>query len=368
MNKEITPRGITLTLTEACNLRCTYCYEKNKSPKTMTIDTALSIVEREMADADGPVTFDFFGGEPFLQFDLMRRICEYTWGKKWNVDYKFFVSTNGTLLTSDIKKWLEEHKEQFWCGLSYDGTPQMQNINRDHSASKIDLDFFARNWPTQGVKMTISRETLPNLAEGVIFLHKKGFRVNCNLAYGPDWTDKSCRSVLEEQLLTLIDYYLENPDVKPCSMLDMEIIFVSDSAKREYTKWCGAGTNMRVYSPDGVCYPCHFFEPLSIGEELARKSLLIDFSKPAQLMDHDCQGCCLLPICPTCYGSNYAATGDVAKKDKALCSLTKIQAMANSYFKYRVLSESNDEELGITIEQRKLLTDAILAIQSAFSE
>lgn len=368
MEKDSAPKGITLTLTEACNLKCTYCYETNKTPKTMTLDTAIAIIEREMSSADGPMTFDFFGGEPFLQFPLMKKICEYTWAKEWNnVDYKFFVSTNGTLFTKEIKAWLEQHREQFWCGLSYDGTPQMQDINRSQSACMIDLDFFARNWPTQGIKMTISRETLPKLAEGVIFLHEKGFHVNCNLAYGPDWSDYSWEKTLNEQLSCLIEYYLAHPNVKPCSMLDMEIAFVSDAAEKEYTKWCGAGTSMRVYSCDGVCYPCHFFEPMSIGDELAQKSLNIDFSKPAQLMDPDCRGCCLLPICPTCYGSNYAATGDVTKKDKDMCRLTKAQAVANSYFKYRLLSTKTDEELGITIERRKLLTDAIVRIQHAFS-
>lgn len=368
MEKAVTPKGITLTLTESCNLKCTYCYEGHKTPKAMSYDVAISIINRELGDGNNcPVTIDFFGGEPFLEFSLMKNVCEYTWSKNWGRDYKFFVSTNGTLLTNEVRKWLEVNREKIWCGLSYDGTPDMQDINRYQSSTLVDLDFFSKNWPTQGVKMTISKETLPHLADGVIFLHEKGFLVNCNLAYGPDWTSSEWDNVLQEQLQILINYYLSHPDVKPCSMLDMEIIYVSENAKKEYTKWCGAGTNMRVYSPDGTCYPCHFFEPLSVGDEMAEKSLKIDFSSAVQLMDKNCEGCCLLPICPTCYGSNFAATGDISKKDKNLCRLTKIQAMANSYYKYRLLRDRTDNELGITIERRKLLTDAILRIQKAFS-
>ena len=359
-------RGITLTLTEACNLNCSYCYEHNKSPKKMTFETAKKIIDYELGGEEYEgITIDFFGGEPFIEFDLMRQICEYTWSRKWNKDYRFFVSTNGTLLNNDVKDWASSNAERFWLGLSYDGTPEMNNINRSNSSDQID--FFVNNWPLQGVKMTVSKETLPHLAEGVIFLHNRGFRVNCNLAYGPDWSSEEWDNVLQEQLMKLIDYYLENPNIPRCSMLNSELIFVSPNSHMKYTKWCGAGTNMRVYSPDGICYPCHFFEPLAVGEKMAKESLKIDFSQAAQLKDPDCEGCCLLPICPTCYGSNFASTGDVSKKDKNLCRLTKIMALANSYLQYRLLSEKSDEELGITQSQRKLLTDAIVVIQNTFA-
>lgn len=360
-------RGITLTLTEACNLRCPYCYEANKTPKKMRFETAKEIIDMELGgDTKETVTIDFFGGEPFLEFELMKQVCEYVWAKEWNKQYHFFASTNGTLLTPEIKQWLAEHKEQFWCGLSYDGTPAMQDASRCNSSRMIDLAFFSENWPTQGVKMTVSKETLPSLAEGVIFLHQHGFRVNCNLAYGLDWSNQVWKDTLAIQLMKLIEYYLKNPSIRPCSMLNMELVYVAQAEQLAYNKWCGAGTSMRVYSVDGKCYPCHFFEPLAIGHEKAEASRSIDFSKAVQLMDPDCNGCCLLPICPTCYGSNYAATGDLTKKDKNLCQLTKIQAVANSYFKYQLLELRSDEELGINEEQRKLITDAIITIQKRF--
>lgn len=367
MNKKT--RGITLTLTENCNLNCTYCYENNKSKKRMNFDIAKEIIDKELGgDEDEVVTIDFFGGEPFLEFELMRQICEYTWSKSWNKEYHFFASTNGTLIDKNIKEWLTEHREQYWCGLSYDGTPSMNDVNRCNSSSMIDLDFFVENWPTQGVKMTVSRDSIHSLAEGVIYLHQKGFIVNCNLAYGLDWRYDDWCDIYQKELGKLIDYYLEHPEIKPCSMLNMEIVYVAEAERFKYTKWCGAGTNMKVYSPDGVCYPCHYFEPLAIGEIKAKESLNFDFSQNMKLMDKDCKGCCLQPICPTCYGSNFAATGDISIKDKELCKLTKLQAMANSYLWYMKLETKSDEELGITIEQRKILTDAIIKIQKSFSK
>lgn len=49
----------------------------------------------------------------------------------------------------------------------------MHNVNRSNSYDDIDLDFFLEMYPEQDVKMTVSRETLPHLAEGVIELHQK---------------------------------------------------------------------------------------------------------------------------------------------------------------------------------------------------
>ena len=72
-------KTVTLTLTQACNLSCTYCYEHHKSNRRMSVETAKSIVDYELknfADFEG-IEFDLFGGEPFLAFDLVREITDY---------------------------------------------------------------------------------------------------------------------------------------------------------------------------------------------------------------------------------------------------------------------------------------------------
>ena len=65
------------------------------------------------------------------------------------------------------------------------------------------------------VKMTISRETLPTMAEGVIYAHKRGFEVSCNLAYGIDWSDPDNVAILDRELHKLIDFYIANPQITP---------------------------------------------------------------------------------------------------------------------------------------------------------
>ena len=70
----------TLTLTENCNLACVYCYEHNRNGRTMNLDTAKAVLYQAFAamQYDDLLTIDFFGGEPFLEFDLMKEIVKFT--------------------------------------------------------------------------------------------------------------------------------------------------------------------------------------------------------------------------------------------------------------------------------------------------
>lgn len=359
---------ITMTITEACNLKCLYCYENNKSSHTMSFETAKNIIDHEISQLskEDEIEFDLFGGEPLMNFKLIQQIDSYLTSKYSGINFILFITTNGTLVNGYIKEWLRERKDYFICGLSYDGTPEMQNINRYNSANDIDLGFFAETYPKQGIKMTVSRESLYKLADGVIYLHNKGFEIACNLAYDIDWHDMKYREVLQKELIKLIEYYLEHSDISPCSMLGGDISNVAVSSKeKKYIRWCGAGLSASTYYIDGTRYPCHFFMPLSVGEEKAKKSLNIKFYDkeiPSEVMDKKCLDCVIQSICPTCYGANYASTGNIYLHDDNYCELFKIIAKARSYFK------AKQWELGqlktLSTEKEQALLQSIHIIQN----
>ena len=317
-------------------MNCLYCYEHNKTSKEMSKDLILKTIDSALQDEATAMEFSFHGGEPFLKFNLMHDIAEYFW-RKYNPEnrYVFFATTNGTLLTENIKNWLSEHKEHFWCGLSFDGTKAMQNKNRSNSADNIDLDFFVKTWPTQQIKMTISQETLPNLAEGTIFLHKRGFNVHNNLAYGLDWNDNVHIRILSEQLEKLMDFYLENPDITPSSMLSMSVQWFSKDNNLKSQRICGAGKQMKCFDTAGQEYPCHFFMDMNLGGNKSKASGMEMLMSEDCLMDPFCKSCEIKLVCQTCYGYNFMATGDPAKRDRNLCVLSKIQAVACAIFALR---------------------------------
>ncbi len=330
-------RVVTLTLTQNCNLACSYCYEHNKSAKVMDFNIAKSIIDKELStlNADEIIEFDLFGGEPFLEFGLLKQITEYVCKVKGNKQCQMFATTNGTLVHGEIQEWLRNHRCCFICGLSLDGTREMHNINRSNSYDMIDLDFFKELYPEQDVKMTISKETLPHLAEGVIELHNKGFLVSCNLAYQIDWSAKENASVLDKELHKLIDFYLDNPHIEPCSMLEMGFGNVAEYTNKAI-KYCGAGETMHSYDIDGELYPCQFFMPLSIGKDKAKNAKNIEFPKENiqdELLDTKCRDCVIKSVCPNCFGANYAATENIYSRDDNMCRLTKITLKARSYFR-----------------------------------
>lgn len=329
-------KTITITLTQSCNLKCSYCYENNKSPKAMTFSTAQQIIDKELQNKDKYTGFeiDLFGGEPFLQFELIKQITNYACQELNDFPHTIFLTTNGTLVHGDVQKWLIDHKDCVICGLSLDGTREMHNTNRSNSFDSIDIDFFAENYPMQDIKMTISRETLPTMAEGVMYAHKRGFEVSCNLAYGIDWSDPDNVAILDRELHKLIDFYIANPQITPCSMLSMGITNVLLEDKRPH-RHCGAGIEMTAYDVDGRSYPCQFFMPLSVGEEKASKAKDLKFYEdfiPSELADEKCRDCVINRCCPNCYGSNYASTGNIYHRDINMCRLTKIMVKACSYF------------------------------------
>ena len=230
-------KSITLTLTAQCNLHCVYCYEHSKNDSAMSFDIARSILDSEMPECEGQIYIELFGGEPFLAFDNIKRIYDYVnvnWpDKQWIM----FATTNGTLIHDEIQDWLKNHK-RFICGLSLDGNKLMQDINRSNSFDQIDIDFFIKQYPQQAIKMTVSQDTLPFLFDGIVYAHSKGFKVNCNLAFGIDWSDKNNVAILERELNKIIEYYLRNPEIEPCSMLNVPIEHLgTQKDKKEIKKW-----------------------------------------------------------------------------------------------------------------------------------
>lgn len=323
-------KTVTLFLTHCCNLKCTYCYEIHKDNKKMTFETAKKIIDYEFTHNDGydEIEFDLFGGEPFLEFELIKKITEYIKSTTYNVPYIIFSTTNGTLVHGEIQDWLKENINCYQCALSLDGPKEFHDMNRTGSFNKIDLDFFKNTYPNQPVKMTISAETLPHLYECITFVHNYGFKLSCNLAFNIDWSNKDNEKILIRELEKLCDYYISHPEIEVCTLLNKKIELAGYDKKDNTitNKWCGTGTDMPTYDIDGEKYGCQFFAPISIGKENAQKMQKQEWKRniDTNLLDEKCKNCPVIDLCPTCYGANYASTGSIYKRDINACKLTKL--------------------------------------------
>lgn len=331
VKKDRRRRTVLLTLTEACNLNCTYCYQDHKSQSRMSAQTGREAMERAFLNSPDhdEIEFDFFGGEPFLCFDLIAEICDWLVSERRARPYLVFISTNGTLVHGEIQKWLVSRKGLVFAGLSVDGTPSTQNLNRSGSYNDIDFGFFARHYPEQPVRMTVSPQRAGFLFEDILHLHGLGFLVTATFAHGVQWLPEQIAEV-ERQLKQLADHYLQHPGIKPCSLFGMNIKALSRKPFSEQ-RYCGTGRHMVSVTTDGQEYPCQMFQPNSMPAEYSAAALLLRDSDEL-FHDSECDGCVIDGICPTCYGMNLKMTGDVRRKAKDGCGIHRILARANAYY------------------------------------
>lgn len=345
--QENSRRYIYITTNIACNLRCVYCYEKNKeSVESFDICQAKETLRRVLSvKTEGGSIIEFHGGEPFLSYLKIRELCEWAWKQSFPEEYRFFATTNGTLIHGDIQNWVQKNRKRFVLALSLDGNRRMQNVNRSNSYDLIDAVFFAKTWPGQGVKMTISPYSIDSLAEGVIHLHDLGFSdIAANLAEMVDWSDFRYLKIYQRELEKLASYYLVHPTTPVCSLFDISFASVLSS---NHPKWCGCGSDMcEAIDIDGKKHPCHLFFPSVCGKKKSDKAKLIDFSNPSNYISKECQDCPVLNICRTCYGSNYITRGNMALRDMNMCLYNKVRMSEVAKYKYfKIVNDNTDVSL-----------------------
>lgn len=357
-------RVISLMLTWACNLNCTYCFEKFKTAgREMSTETAKTILRKEFdmmrrQEKPGKLKIEFFGGEPLLRFDVIKEITEWIESNDPGIKYLLSVTTNGTLLNDEMKEWFRRHRDTVTIVMSVDGSEIMQETNRGHKAGEIPIDFVRKTWPEQHFKSTVSRANLPVLAEGIIALLERGHIVAPSLAIGEDWQNGD-EIVYKRELEKLADWHLAHPDIEPMSIfLQPFFSLLEPHCSATPKKNCGTGTSMATYDVDGTSYPCHLFVPITHGRMNASEELAhIDFSDDGYFIDADCMNCGMLRICKTCYGFNYKERGDVRKRDRRACRMQLAEA--------QVVSDFQINWLMMEMKRRKLSSLELFGLKGA---
>lgn len=351
-------KNIFIIVTNRCNLHCIYCYEQGKNTLSANEDTMRRVLEYELQDNKFD-SFDivFHGGEPFIEWTLVRNLSEWLWEKFSHRHLRLMATTNGTLLSNEMKQWLSQNNNRFQLILSLDGGRDTHNRNRCNSFDRIDFDFFLSNWPEQRVKMTVNPTELSHMFEDIMEIREMGFRINPSLAMEVKWDIEIAAPIFTKQLELLIGYYMDNPDLEPCPLINLSPALLAYPESIPHNKACGAGTNIIAYDMNGNRYPCHSF--------------ICDFNVPYNKKEIDCQfdnlntkdglelspcckGCFIYPHCEPCYGMNYSHRGGIGNFDSNLCVFNKIRvkAAAAMYAQmilsgkwYRLLHEMTDQQL-----------------------
>lgn len=129
---------VALEITRECNFNCRYCYipKKNIKISETTMNDVIDFIIYKVAKKKEDVIIGFGTGEPFLQYKsivyLVENLKKRFHNESQNKNIHFTVTTNASLITEDILKFLDIHK--FSIAISIDGPPDITNFNRNKNA------------------------------------------------------------------------------------------------------------------------------------------------------------------------------------------------------------------------------------------
>lgn len=370
-----TSKNITFIVTKDCQLACKYCYLVGKNTKErMTWDVAKKAIDYILSKEDefreDSVIWDFIGGEPFLEIELIDRICDYLktemyrLNHHWFNSYRFSFSTNGiNYHTEKVQAFIEKNRSHLSIGITIDGTKQKHDLNRIwknsiHEGQEIDeekgsyddviknIPLWLEQFPGAATKVTISSSDIPYIKESVLHLYSLGIKeVNINCVFEGVWKEGD-DILFEEQLIELADAIIDGDLFREnaCSFF-AEFIGKPMDIKRDNQNWCGAGLMLAVDSA-GYFYPCTRFAAYSLRNKPAwiignihdgidknklRPFLTLDRitqSKP------ECINCEVASGCAWCQGENYdaAKSHTVFERSTAICKMHKARVRANNYY------------------------------------
>lgn len=264
--------SITLFIVQECNLRCTYCYgesgeykNKGKMPLKIAKDAVKYLFEHSGNKKEISITF--FGGEPLLDFSMIKKIVLYSkeLEKEFCKKVTFSITTNGTLLTSEIEQFIKNHK--FSVTLSIDGNKEVHDANR-FFANKTGAyqEVVNRTESLRNSYKVNGRATVTNKGVDIVntFEHLNTLKLN-NIHMSPsvEMLDDDDYDLLIENYKKLINNFIKALDKKEYSKIRKmsNILTLLDKIHHGGSKLknCGAGNNMVAVDIYGNLYPCHRF-------------------------------------------------------------------------------------------------------------
>ena len=361
-------RMITFCVTEECNLRCKYCYMTDKNTfNRMSFDIAIMAVDFFLSQPpeEETVIWDFIGGEPTLEMELIDKISDYIKQQMffldhpWFNDYVFNIGSNGLLYRSTpVQNYLSKNAGHVAIAITIDGTKEKHDLMRikpNGSGSYDEVLESVRLWqqqyPGASTKVTFSSDDLKYLKDSIIHLWNIGLdRIPANVVFEDVWKEGD-DILFEEQLRSLADYIIENRLYfsKSVRFFDPSVGFPMGK-KHKQTSFCGTGKMVAV-DPSGNLFPCVRFldfcipnkPPLMTGSIFdgyyeMRRNAFNDLTVEL-LNDGECENCSVASGCFSCTGCNYSyAKGNtIFKRTKFHCAMQKAQVRANEYFSTRFI-------------------------------
>ncbi|MCL2194964.1 MAG: thioether cross-link-forming SCIFF peptide maturase [Oscillospiraceae bacterium] len=334
-------KAMCLHMAHACNLACEYCFVRAWDKQLMSYDVGKAAIDFLLANS-GPrrnLDIDFFGGEPLLNWDVLKRLVAYARGKEAESGkhFRFTLTTNGVLIDDDVIDFCQ--REISNVVLSLDGRKETHDRLRkthdgrgcyDDVVPKFRRLVGAREGCGYYIRGTFTHHNTDFLQD-IAHMVALGFRalslepVVCSPAAPHALTPDDLRRVLDEYealALDMVDgdysfyHYTLNLRHGPCYY------------KR--TAGCGVGTEYLAVTPDGEFYPCHQFVGNrafimgNVREGITSPALRDDFAGCSLHAKAECRDCWAKYFCAGgCPANAYHASGSIHGMYEDGCVLFK---------------------------------------------
>lgn len=273
-------KALCLHMAHDCDLRCRYCFAGTGAfhgeRSLMSEEVAKKAIDFVIANSQNRknIEIDFFGGEPMLNFDVVKSTVEYAEkeGEKHGKNFRFTITTNGNIINVEQVEYINKHMSNIV--LSCDGRKEVNDKNRKTSDGKgtydIIIDKFkyiadSRNQNNYYIRGTFTRDNL-DFANDVIHLANLGFK---QISVEPvALPDSSPLSIKEEHLEEVCREYeklaeeiikREKDKNDTFNFFHFMIDLDNGPCALKRISGCGAGCEYLAVTPSGDIYPCHQF-------------------------------------------------------------------------------------------------------------
>lgn len=342
-------KAMCLNVSHNCNLACEYCFADGGTycgeRQTMSFDTAKAAIDMlvDMSGARRNLEVDFFGGEPMLDFDVVKKTVLYARGleKSRGKNFRFTITTNAYKLSDEDIDFFNE--QMYNVVISIDGRKEVHDRVRKTVGGKPSFDivlknalrFKAKRKGQYYVRGTFTRYNL-DFCSDVLFLNDLGFD---QLSIEPVVLDpESPMAIRDEDLPKIIEEYdklakayIERRKTdKWFNFFHFMVDIDNAPCAVKRLKGCGAGGEYVAVSPDGSVYPCHQFDGIQktkLGNVFDRKldeNIRKSFYCCSVPTKSECSRCWAKYYCSGgCMANSFKFNGDINVPYRPACELMK---------------------------------------------
>lgn len=353
-------KAMCLLISQDCNLRCEYCFAETgdfgMGRSLMSLETGKKAIDflLEKSGNRENLELDFFGGEPLMNFDVVKEIVEYARirEKEYGKNFRFTVTTNGLLLTDDKIDFI--NKEMSNVVLSIDG----RKCVNDRMRHRVDgtgcydtiVEKFRKTVDSRGDKEYYVRGTYTkynlDFSEDIFHLYEQGFdQISVEPVVAPDTapyaiTEKELPAIFAEYD-KLAERLLENDkNGKHFNFFHFMLDLDQGPCAIKRLRGCGCGNEYVAISPNGDIYPCHQFVGIdewkmgNLNEETFDYKIKDYFASAHIYTKEECKKCWAKFYCSGgCNANNYIYAGDVHNAYKMSCEIEKKRLECAIYMK-----------------------------------